>query len=565
MQVPNAGFRGSLGETPLPQVLRRIFLEQLKGTLSLVRGDETHHLFFEKGELRTATSSREGQRIGAFLKRRGWITDEELSWALDTVAKQGRARLGKILVEKGLVSRAVLDAEIRRLVEEIVFSTFEWETGDYRFQPSTGVLDPDVALTLSTAAIIVEGLRRLPESEIFRELLGDGRQVAMLAADPMSRYQYLPLAPQEAYLLSRIDGVFDVEALLKIGGTSRGATAKTLYALLSCGIVEWKKEGIAAAKEPVGGFAGLNVEVQAQATQRTPAHSELIKNTYRRIDWLTHYELLGITPEATPEQINRAYFERSGLFHPDLRYREDLTAFEKELTVVFERLKVAHGVLADPKTRAEYDASIVAAPVPMAVAETSSDPKARQQLAAESYKRARKLINEKDFHPAVEMLREAIRFVPDNPEYRFTLAQVELKNAKWIDRGLENLMEASRLAPRRQDYLREASWHLCIHSRFADAEPFARRLVGLDPTPENQAILDSIVTGLAGPAAVPSSRGGTARPSDGGAPGGSGAPEPAETGVAPSPEPAPLPSKPAEAPEASSRPTLFSRLFRPRT
>jgi hypothetical protein len=427
MKTPNAGFRGSLAETPLPQVLRRIFLEQLQGTLSLVWADETRHLFFEKGELRTATSSREGQRIGAFLKRRGWITDEELSWALDTVAKQGRARLGKILVDKGLVSRAVLDVEIRRLVEEIVFSTFEWGTGDYRFQPSTGVLDPDVALTLSTAAIIVEGLRRLPENDIFRERLGDGRQVPMLAADPMSRYQYLPLAPQEAYLLSRIDGVFDVESLLKIGGTSRGATAKTLYSLLSCGIVEWKKEGVAAPRETAGGFAGLNVEVQAEATQRTPAHSELIKNTYRRIDWLTNYELLGIGPEATQEAIDRAYFERSRLFHPDLRHREDLASLEKALTAVFERLKAAHGVLSDPTKRQEYDASLIEAPVPMAVAETSSDPKARQQLAAESYKRAKKLINEKDFHPAVEMLREAIRFVPDNAEYRFTLGQVELK------------------------------------------------------------------------------------------------------------------------------------------
>ena len=104
------GFRGSLSEAPLPQVLRRIFLESLKGTLSLVRGDETRHLFFEKGELRTATSSREGQRIGAFLKRRGWITDTDLNWALDTIAKQGHARLGKMLVDRGPVSLTVLDA-----------------------------------------------------------------------------------------------------------------------------------------------------------------------------------------------------------------------------------------------------------------------------------------------------------------------------------------------------------------------------------------------------------------------------------------------------------------------
>src|SRR5262249_14092026 len=161
----------------------------------------------------------------------------------ETVARQGRARLGKILVEKGLVSRAVLDAEMRRLVEEIVFSTFEWDTGEYRFQSSTGVLDPDVALTLSTAARVVEGIRRLPESEVFRERLGDSRGIPVLASDPMSRYQYLPLTPQEAYLLSRIDGVLDVESLLKIGGGSRGGTSKTLYALLSCGIVEVRKDG----------------------------------------------------------------------------------------------------------------------------------------------------------------------------------------------------------------------------------------------------------------------------------------------------------------------------------
>ena len=557
MQTPNAGFRGSLAEAPLPQVLRRIFLEQLKGTLALVRGDETRHLFFEKGELRTATSSREGQRIGAFLKRRGWISDEELAWALETVAKQGRARLGRILVEKGLVSRAVLDAEIRRLVEEIVFSTFEWETGDYRFQPSTGVLDPDVALTLSTAAIIVEGLRRLPESEIFRKRLGDGRQVPMLAADPMSRYQYLPLAPQEAYLLSRIDGVFDVEALLKIGGTSRGATAKTLYALLSCGIVEWKKEGVAAPREAAGGFAGLNVEVQAQPSPRTPAHSELIKNTYRRIDWLSHYELLGVSPEATQEQVDRAYFERSRLFHPDLRHREDLAGFAKELTTVFERLKVAHSALSDPKTRAEYDVSMVEAPVPMAVAETSSDPEARQQLAAESFIRATKLIGDKDFHPAVEMLREAIRFVPDNPEYRFTLGLVELKNAKWIDRGLQNLMEASRLAPRKQDYLRETARQLCIYGRFADAEPFARRLMGLDPNGGNQEILDSILKGLSEGAAAPPPRVSSPRTAE--------FTKSAEEKSAEGASEAGAPPKASEAPTEDARPTLFSRLFRPRT
>jgi curved DNA-binding protein CbpA len=540
--TPRAAFRGVLSETPLPQVLRRIFLEGLKGTLTLVRGDETRHLFFEKGELRTATSSREGQRIGAFLKRRGWITDQDLSWALETVAKQGRARLGKILLEKGLVSRQVLDAEMRRLVEEIVFSTFEWGDGEYRFQSSTGVLDPDVALTLSTAAVIVEGIRRLPESDLFRERLGDGKLVPVLSTDPMSRYQYLPLTPQEAYILSRIDGRLDLDSLLKIGGTSRSATAKILYALLSCGIVEWRKEG--AVPQTASGLEALNVEVAAQASERTPGHAELVRNTYRRIDWLSHYELLGVRPEAPAEEIHQAYFERSRLFHPDLRHREDLAHCEKELTTVFERLKSAHDTLSDPALRAQYDATQAAPAVQMPpVAETASNPQARKNLAAQNYRRAKALIEQKDYHPAVEMLREAIRFVPDNAEYRYALAQVELKNSMWVARGLENLKEAARLEPRRSQYVRDAAAALHERGRSAEAEPFARRAYDLDSTPENRLLLDSVLAAMAGgaPPQVPAEQVSPA----------------AEPGVGAMPD-AVMP------PGTDDRPTLFSRLFKPR-
>jgi curved DNA-binding protein CbpA len=531
-----SSFRGSLSETPLPAVLRRIFLEGLKGTLTLVRGDETRHLFFEKGELRTATSSREGQRIGAFLKRRGWITDQDLAWALETVSRQGRARLGKILVEKGFVSRAVLDSEMKRLVEEIVYSTFEWEDGEFRFQASTGVLDPDVALSLSTAAIIVEGLRRLPEAEKFRDRLGDGRRIPGLASDPMSRYQYLPLTPQEAYLLSRIDGVTDLDSLLKIGGASRGATAKTLYALLSCGIVEWRAQGqLVRVTQSPEGYAGLNVEVGTEEGGRSPGHLELVRNTYRRIDWLSHYELLGVQPGAIAEQIEVAYHERSRLFHPDLRHREDLKGLEKELTAVFDRLKRAYEELTNPERRAKYDAALQA-PQEVLV-DPSADPAARKRLAMQNFRRAKELIEEKDFFPAIEMLLEAVRFVPDNAEFRFTLGSLELKNASWVDRGLENLKEAARLEPRKVNYIKEAARALLEHHRAAEAEPFARRAHELEPTQQSAELLDAVIQSM--PSEPQIDFGASAAPAS--------------------------PETPEAAPQPEERQTLFSRLFRKST
>ena len=489
--APDPAFRGRLEDSPLPEVLRRIYLEQRKGTLVLSHGEEVRRLVFEKGELRTATSSRETQRMGTFLKRRGRLTDEDLSWALQEISRQSGSRLGKTLVHQGLLPKSVIDAEMKRLVEEIVFSAFQWESGEYAFEPSTAVLDPDIALSLSTAAIIVEGIRRLPEGPLFRERLGDGHRVLRLARDPMSRYQYLPLTPQEAYALSRIDGTLDVDSLLAIAGGTRSVASKVIYALLSCGLVEWKSDG-RSRRETTGTPATLNVEVANEPTSPSPDHADLVRKTWRRIDWLSHYDLLGLPRQALAEDIRRAYFERSRLFHPDLAHRADLTGLDRELSTVFERLKVAHDTLADAAARAEYDRSLDDAPAVVFAEDAAADPTARRQVAENNVDRAKQLIQEKDYHSAVELLREAVRFDPARAEYRFWLGQVELKNENWVDRGIENLREATRLAPSRGDFLRAAAHALAAHGRQADAELYARRANDVDPGKESAALMEEI-------------------------------------------------------------------------
>lgn len=459
--------------------------------MTLTRSGEVRRLFFEKGELKTATSSRETQKIGSFLKRRGRISEEDLAWALGEIARQGRARFGQALVERGLLPKSAIDSEMKRLVEEIVLSAFEWDSGDYRFEPSSAVLDPDIALTLSTAAIIVEGIRRLPDaSPVFRERLSGGSGVLRLARDPMSRYQYLPLTPQEAYVLSRVDGVLDVDSLLAIAGSSRAAAAKTIYALLSCGLVEWRTDGT-QRRETAGSVATLNVEVSSEPPQRTTGHVEMVRNTWRRIDWLSHYDLLGVAHDASDDEVRRAYLDRSRLFHPDLRHRPDLAGLEKELTAVFGRLREAHDTLVNPVARAEYDRGLEEAPA-ATPEDADRDPEAGRQLAARNFARAMELIDAKDYFPAVELLREAIRFAPDKADYRFRLGEVELKNAKWVERGLESLKEAVRLAPSRGDFLRETARALALHGHKRDAETYARHANQVEPGPESSALLQQI-------------------------------------------------------------------------
>lgn len=236
---------GLLTDEALPVVLRRVFAEKRTGRLTLSRESETVRLFFDSGELRTATSSIEARRIGDVILRRRLIGEAEFRSALASDGDR-RTRLGKLLVERGLIAQNVLDAEIRRLAEEIVYSAFTWKEGAFGFEDEA-VAESDVWLDHSTAALIIEGIRRLPDSEDFLVTLGDLARRPSAIDDPMTRYGVVKLAPHEGYLFSLCNGRTPLRDIVKLAPT-RASGAKILHALFACGLIE--DTGTAAPEAP---------------------------------------------------------------------------------------------------------------------------------------------------------------------------------------------------------------------------------------------------------------------------------------------------------------------------
>ena len=64
----------------------------------------------------------------------------------------------------------------------------------------------------------------------------------------------------------------------------------------------------------------------------------------------THYEQLGVAPDASTQQLRQAFRALSKRYHPDTTA---LPAAEAELA--FRQLRQAYGVLADPAARRSYD------------------------------------------------------------------------------------------------------------------------------------------------------------------------------------------------------------------
>ena len=70
----------------------------------------------------------------------------------------------------------------------------------------------------------------------------------------------------------------------------------------------------------------------------------------------THYEILEISRDATPEQVERGYRLARATYAPDSLATYSLYE-EAELTAIQERIELAYAVLADAAQRLAYDAS----------------------------------------------------------------------------------------------------------------------------------------------------------------------------------------------------------------
>ncbi len=498
----STGWFGQLSETPLFAVLRRIQRQRLTGTLTISREDESRRLFFENGELRSANSSREEHRIGNHLVLWGYISQKELQDAL-ALRRDNQARLDQILVEKGWVTRAVVDAEARRLMEQIVFSTLSWRKGDFCFVNSAGVIDSDIAFSLSVTEMIIEGIRRIPESEQFLASLGDLSSIPTSTENAMSDPASLRLSSEAAYLLSRIDGKTDARTLIQLAPGSRMVGAKILAALIYAGFVEMRlpqkgtAQGPSAPKDEGATFGSETPPVHREEKDE---HREFVRNTYRRIDWLSHYDLLGISRNSSPEEIEEACQLRSRLFDPSLQQTPHLADCGRELNVLSQRLRLAREVVGNPSSRADYDRQIDEAhPVILDASmddtqtrkrRTASAAKLRAWTASRCYEKAKELIEKKDFFPAIQMLSEAVHFVPDSAEYRYLLGTALLKNRMRKQNALDHLQEAARLDPSRADIQASLAGAYLDKGSPQEALGCARRARELDPSNETYGDLE---------------------------------------------------------------------------
>ncbi len=209
--------------------------------------------------------------------------------------------------------------------------------------------------------------------------------------NPKCEVRKLPLVPQEAYVLSRVDGIISTAELVLITGLPQMDVARHLAHLTELGAIFWEADAGRSVAPPDGGphSQARPGRVEATVVVRTPSppppisvivsprpavlpqplveDDELdiapdkrrkIDELFFRLNSLNHYEVLNVARDAAKKEIKDAYYQAASEYHPDRFFRKRIGPYKSRVEAIFGRITLAHDTLVRAQLRAEYDASL---------------------------------------------------------------------------------------------------------------------------------------------------------------------------------------------------------------
>ncbi|MCE1228436.1 MAG: DUF4388 domain-containing protein [Firmicutes bacterium] len=276
---------GSLRDFDLFSLFNMIKTQGKSGTLVLSKGQEFVKVYFDQGDIVGCDSNqiRMEDRVGAMLVRLGRLSGDELL-AMIQKQRQTLKRMGQLLLESGKVSTQDLEDALFSQAMSLMYRTFRWVEGDYRFD---SMLPPEserehfppipVDTVLMEAARILdewpEVQRRLPDNtlplqrtvkaatlqlDVDRELsqVFDGR------GKPMTQGSSGLTHEQETVLLY-VNEPISIQGILQITRYDELDTCKYIAELLEMGLLEvsqafvtsqgapaWHTEHVAISEAP---------------------------------------------------------------------------------------------------------------------------------------------------------------------------------------------------------------------------------------------------------------------------------------------------------------------------
>jgi hypothetical protein len=205
------GLKGDLATMGLEDIFQWLAVGKKTGILELNGFLHTKRVSFHDGRITGVWSSDPREYLGQYLLAFNRITEEQLREALATQEDENQL-LGRILVSRQLITEAEIRRIVQLKVDESIFDVFLWEIGNFEFHDGAPPPQKSVLLQLDVTGIVLEGARRVDEWKRIKKIIKGGDAVIDAISEAIA--EMLPLAADDADVLSRLDGTKTVDQLV---------------------------------------------------------------------------------------------------------------------------------------------------------------------------------------------------------------------------------------------------------------------------------------------------------------------------------------------------------------
>jgi tetratricopeptide (TPR) repeat protein len=225
---------GSLTEVNLADIFQLLSLGGKTGCLTVTNRSDFGYIYFQSGRVAYASILNRPDRLGELLVRNEVITQEELSAAVESQAKEPGDRLGQILIRRGTLTEEQLSRFIAIQIEEAIYHLFSWSEGNFHFDPDQQPDEETFTVAINPENLLLEGARRVDEWSVIEKKIPSLDLIFAVDKDP-TKEEGVELTSEQRRILPLLDGRRSVRDMVQDSGLVEFEVAKAIFGLLQAG------------------------------------------------------------------------------------------------------------------------------------------------------------------------------------------------------------------------------------------------------------------------------------------------------------------------------------------
>jgi len=261
--------KGNLKDFSTTQLLNLVNLAKKTGKLNVKYEKQSAYLYFKEGRLIHASNSRDAGHLMAMLIKTGKLTKEQAGAAGKRTDSNSDKVIGKYLMDSKLVSREDIVQGVKDYILEIVYDLFGWGEGEFYFEQNSLPSSKRITMPLNLDNVILEGNRRMQETDKLQDELPDLSKIALKITDKPLRG--VKLTQDDWRVISHIHPRNSVKQIAQNNNMDEFQIRRIVYGMLQAGLVEIiRPEGLEPKKprRPVT-RAGKRIANQTPAEKRS--------------------------------------------------------------------------------------------------------------------------------------------------------------------------------------------------------------------------------------------------------------------------------------------------------